>query len=166
MDELSSSSSSSSGGRTQRAVVAWSCEALSSSSCPNSALILCSLTLSLAFALLCAHQILVSAAVAAPLSLPASLLFTLVPLIPCLLLLFFFVFVLFLFTSVLKFLSMEPAPASLKDQGNACFKAGNYLKAAALYTQAIKLDPENPALYRLSSNSQHLSIRHPRCCTF
>lgn len=35
----------------------------------------------------------------------------------------------------------------MKDQGNACFKAGNYLKAAALYTQAIKLDPENPALY-------------------
>lgn len=37
--------------------------------------------------------------------------------------------------------------ASLKDQGNAFFKAGNYLKAAALYTQAIKLDPSNPTLY-------------------
>ncbi|KAK9725503.1 hypothetical protein RND81_05G148700 [Saponaria officinalis] len=37
--------------------------------------------------------------------------------------------------------------ASLKDQGNQFFKAGNYLKAAALYTQAIKLDPNNPTLY-------------------
>jgi len=37
---------------------------------------------------------------------------------------------------------------SLKDKGNEFFKAGNYLKAAALYTQAIKLDPSNPTLYR------------------
>lgn len=37
--------------------------------------------------------------------------------------------------------------ASLKDQGNEFFKAGNYLKAAALYTQAIKLEPNNPTLY-------------------
>ncbi|XP_020571353.1 stress-induced-phosphoprotein 1 [Phalaenopsis equestris] len=36
---------------------------------------------------------------------------------------------------------------SLKDQGNEFFKAGNYLKAAALYTQAIKLDPSNPTLF-------------------
>ncbi|EPS67206.1 hypothetical protein M569_07567, partial [Genlisea aurea] len=36
---------------------------------------------------------------------------------------------------------------SLKDQGNEFFKAGNYLKAAALYTQAIKKDPSNPSLY-------------------
>ncbi|XP_038724265.1 serine/threonine-protein phosphatase 5 isoform X3 [Tripterygium wilfordii] len=36
---------------------------------------------------------------------------------------------------------------SLKDKGNEFFKAGNYLKAAALYTQAIKLDPSNPSLY-------------------
>uniref|UniRef100_A0A2C9W8I3 Uncharacterized protein n=1 Tax=Manihot esculenta TaxID=3983 RepID=A0A2C9W8I3_MANES len=36
---------------------------------------------------------------------------------------------------------------SLKEKGNEFFKAGNYLKAAALYTQAIKLDPSNPALY-------------------
>uniref|UniRef100_A0A0E0MPE2 Uncharacterized protein n=1 Tax=Oryza punctata TaxID=4537 RepID=A0A0E0MPE2_ORYPU len=39
------------------------------------------------------------------------------------------------------------AGAALKDQGNEQFKAGNYLKAAALYTQAIKLDPDNPTLY-------------------
>ncbi|XP_009398554.2 hsp70-Hsp90 organizing protein 2-like isoform X2 [Musa acuminata AAA Group] len=37
--------------------------------------------------------------------------------------------------------------ATLKDQGNEFFKAGNYLKAAALYTQAIKLEPSNPTLY-------------------
>lgn len=37
--------------------------------------------------------------------------------------------------------------AALKDQGNDQFKAGSYLKAAALYTQAIKLDPDNAALY-------------------
>lgn len=36
---------------------------------------------------------------------------------------------------------------SLKDQGNEFFKAGNYLKAAALYTQAIKQDPKNPTLH-------------------
>ncbi|XP_062203036.1 uncharacterized protein LOC133905292 [Phragmites australis] len=39
------------------------------------------------------------------------------------------------------------AAAALKDQGNEQFKSGNYLKAAALYTQAIKLDPDNPTLY-------------------
>lgn len=39
---------------------------------------------------------------------------------------------------------------SLKDKGNEFFKAGNYLKAAALYTQAIKLDPSNATLYRYS----------------
>ncbi|KAI4965205.1 hypothetical protein ZWY2020_055243 [Hordeum vulgare] len=37
--------------------------------------------------------------------------------------------------------------AALKDQGNEQFKSGNYLKAAALYTQAIKLDSDNPTLY-------------------
>ncbi|KAL6008084.1 hypothetical protein ACLOJK_033590 [Asimina triloba] len=40
------------------------------------------------------------------------------------------------------------AGPSLKDQGNQVFKAGNYLKAAALYTQAIKKDPSNATLYR------------------
>lgn len=41
----------------------------------------------------------------------------------------------------------EGGGPSLKDKGNEFFKAGNYLKAAALYTQAIKLDPSNPTLY-------------------
>lgn len=41
--------------------------------------------------------------------------------------------------------------AALKDQGNTQFKSGNYLKAAALYTQAIKLDPDNATLYRFRS---------------
>ncbi|RYR73831.1 hypothetical protein Ahy_A02g008350 isoform E [Arachis hypogaea] len=36
---------------------------------------------------------------------------------------------------------------SLKDQGNEFFKSGKYLKAAALYTQAIKQDPSSPTLY-------------------
>ena len=38
--------------------------------------------------------------------------------------------------------------ASLKDQGNAEFKAGSYLKAAATYTKAIKDDSSNHVLYR------------------
>lgn len=42
----------------------------------------------------------------------------------------------------------EAEDMSLKDKGNEFFKAGNYLKAAALYTQAIKQDPSNPTLYR------------------
>ena len=37
---------------------------------------------------------------------------------------------------------------SLKDQGNSEFKAENYLKAAALYTKAIKAEPNNSVLYR------------------
>ncbi|XP_042514629.1 U-box domain-containing protein 70 [Macadamia integrifolia] len=41
----------------------------------------------------------------------------------------------------------EKVVVSLKDQGNDFFKAGNYLKAAALYTQALKKDPSNPTLY-------------------
>ena len=45
---------------------------------------------------------------------------------------------------------------SLKDQGNEFFKAGNYLKAAALYTQAIKQDPNNATLYRFASYSLFL----------
>ncbi|KAH7315462.1 hypothetical protein KP509_21G050700 [Ceratopteris richardii] len=43
--------------------------------------------------------------------------------------------------------SSEEGAASLKEQGNSLFKAGNYLKAAAIYTQAIKADPSNAALY-------------------
>ncbi|TYI95810.1 hypothetical protein E1A91_D01G024700v1 [Gossypium mustelinum] len=41
----------------------------------------------------------------------------------------------------------KPQEMSLKDKGNEFFKAGNYLKAAALYTQGIKQDPSNPTLY-------------------
>ncbi|XP_050220284.1 U-box domain-containing protein 70 [Mercurialis annua] len=43
--------------------------------------------------------------------------------------------------------STEGNGVSLKDKGNEFFKARNYLKAAALYTQAIKLDPSNHTLY-------------------
>uniref|UniRef100_A0A0D6R910 Uncharacterized protein n=1 Tax=Araucaria cunninghamii TaxID=56994 RepID=A0A0D6R910_ARACU len=41
----------------------------------------------------------------------------------------------------------KAAGTSLKEQGNALFKSGNYLKAAAIYTQAIKADPNNATLY-------------------
>ncbi|XP_038724264.1 serine/threonine-protein phosphatase 5 isoform X2 [Tripterygium wilfordii] len=47
---------------------------------------------------------------------------------------------------------------SLKDKGNEFFKAGNYLKAAALYTQAIKLDPSNPSLYRAAAFLQLVKL--------
>lgn len=43
--------------------------------------------------------------------------------------------------------SSQSEEERLKEQGNEFFKAGNYLKAAALYTQAIKKDPSNPTLY-------------------
>ncbi|XP_026456983.1 U-box domain-containing protein 70-like [Papaver somniferum] len=42
---------------------------------------------------------------------------------------------------------MAESGTSLKDRGNEFFKAGNYLKAAAIYTQAIKKDPSNATLY-------------------
>ncbi|KAK9787259.1 hypothetical protein WJX73_006305 [Symbiochloris irregularis] len=41
----------------------------------------------------------------------------------------------------------SPPADTLKDQGNREFKAGNWLKAAAIYTRAIKDDPENSVLY-------------------
>ncbi|KAF7806891.1 stress-induced-phosphoprotein 1-like [Senna tora] len=43
--------------------------------------------------------------------------------------------------------SAQGEKMSLKDQGNEFFKSGKYLKAAAIYTQAIKQDPSNPTLY-------------------
>ena len=36
----------------------------------------------------------------------------------------------------------------LKAQGNEQYAAKNYLKAASLYTQALKIDPSNAVLYR------------------
>lgn len=50
----------------------------------------------------------------------------------------------------------EPSTSELKAQGNLEFKNQNYLKAAALYSRAIKLQPSDaPAeelavLYRLA----------------
>jgi Flp pilus assembly protein TadD len=43
--------------------------------------------------------------------------------------------------------------AQLKDQGNEEFRQGNYLKAAALYTKAIKEEPQNAVLYRCGAPS-------------
>jgi hypothetical protein len=40
------------------------------------------------------------------------------------------------------------AAEQLKEQGNAEHRNGNYLKAAALYTQGIKLQADNAVLYR------------------
>ncbi len=34
------------------------------------------------------------------------------------------------------------APSVLKDRANTLFKDEQYLKAAAMYTQALKLEPE------------------------
>ena len=41
----------------------------------------------------------------------------------------------------------EEAASKLREEGNARFKSKEYLKAAALYTQAIKLEPGNEVLY-------------------
>ncbi|GMH44069.1 hypothetical protein BSKO_12003 [Bryopsis sp. KO-2023] len=35
----------------------------------------------------------------------------------------------------------------LKEEGNNEFKQGNYLKAAAVYTKGIKIDPKNAVFY-------------------
>ena len=40
-----------------------------------------------------------------------------------------------------------PSTSTFRDQGNDEFRKGNYLKAAALYTKAIKEDSECAALY-------------------
>jgi len=44
------------------------------------------------------------------------------------------------------------AGAAFKDEGNTFFKAGEHLKAAAAYTKAIKLEPDNHVYY--SNRSQ------------
>ena len=38
--------------------------------------------------------------------------------------------------------------SALKEQGNALYAAKDFLKAAAVYTKAIKLDDKNEVLYR------------------
>ncbi|KAK3903017.1 hypothetical protein C8A05DRAFT_33262 [Staphylotrichum tortipilum] len=38
-------------------------------------------------------------------------------------------------------------PTFLKDEGNRRFQAGDYVMAEALYSQALIVDPQNPALY-------------------
>lgn len=47
----------------------------------------------------------------------------------------------------------------LKQEGNVHFKNGNFLKAAGLYTRAIKADPENVLLYRYLYFQHTLFIR-------
>jgi hypothetical protein len=43
---------------------------------------------------------------------------------------------------------MSTVVVQLKEQGNEEFRQGNYLKAAAIYTKAIKQEPGNAVLYR------------------
>ena len=43
--------------------------------------------------------------------------------------------------------------AAFKDEGNAFFKSGEYLKAAASYTKAIKAEPDNHVYYSNRSNA-------------
>ena len=60
-------------------------------------------------------------------------------------------------------MTKEPS-LTIKEQGNAQFKDKKYLKAAALYTKAIKEDPKNAALYRselcwISTKQNPISIK-------
>ena len=59
----------------------------------------------------------------------------------------------------------ESEQVSLKDKGNEFFKAGNYLKAAALYTQAIKQDPSNPTIYRYHFLLPNTHFEIFECCS-
>lgn len=43
---------------------------------------------------------------------------------------------------------MPAAADALREQGNAEFKAGAFLKAAATYTKALQADSGNAVLYR------------------
>ena len=43
--------------------------------------------------------------------------------------------------------------SSWKDQGNAEYKAGNWLKAAALYSKGLKEDPGNAVLLRCAAST-------------
>lgn len=40
-----------------------------------------------------------------------------------------------------------PTVEELKTKGNECVKNGKFIEAVLLYTQAIKMDPNNYALY-------------------
>ena len=59
-----------------------------------------------------------------------------------------------------KLFEMDSESERLKNEGNSLFKSGNYLKAAAVYTQAIKKDPQNPTLFRslISSSLLYLHL--------
>jgi tetratricopeptide (TPR) repeat protein len=51
----------------------------------------------------------------------------------------------------------------LKEQGNALYKDGDYLKAAAAYSKAIKQDPNNHVLFRYACHLSDLPIRGALC---
>ena len=45
-------------------------------------------------------------------------------------------------------LQMAAVAEQLREQGNNEFRSGDFLKAAATYTRALKADPNNVLLYR------------------
>lgn len=45
-------------------------------------------------------------------------------------------------------MSVQHKAEILKEEGNVEFKKGNFLKAAGIYTKAIREDPDNAVLYR------------------
>lgn len=55
------------------------------------------------------------------------------------------------------------AMMSLRDDGNTEFRQGNWLKAAALYTKAIKADPESAVLYRYAEDGLNAASYRDEC---
>lgn len=55
---------------------------------------------------------------------------------------------------------MATPGAAFKDEGNELFKAGEYLKAAAAYTKAIKAEPKNHVFY---SNRSQAFLKLSKC---
>lgn len=60
-------------------------------------------------------------------------------------------------------MAAEDEVQQLKDEANAEFAQGAWLKSAALYTKAIKLDPSNAVLYRSGPPESALAPHHAWC---
>eukprot|EP00270_Netrium_digitus_P008782 TRINITY_DN2641_c0_g1_i1.p1 TRINITY_DN2641_c0_g1~~TRINITY_DN2641_c0_g1_i1.p1 ORF type:complete len:178 (-),score=56.26 TRINITY_DN2641_c0_g1_i1:239-772(-) len=56
----------------------------------------------------------------------------------------------------------QAAALKLKEEGNVMYKVGSFLKAAALYTQAIKLDPNNHTLHSNRSAAFLQLYKYPK----
>jgi hypothetical protein len=59
-------------------------------------------------------------------------------------------------------MQMAGATDGLREQGNAEFRNGDFLKAAATYTRAIKTNPGSAVLYRLAAGA---SLPRAACAT-